>query len=304
MASLIRLTWLKQSGRSRILFANPDNLENTFTKPGSVWHDRKRLSVKMSYDECGTWPVSKVVEEGPSGYSDVGVLPDGSMLCIYECGKLGGMFATKSVSVAHFNLEWLTDGRNALPTSNARSDASPGAAALPPLALADSVTVNGLSIDLKAPPAGLVVRPALGLLTAAAMDGQVVHHARTPQGHLFMAWSGDDGRTWTKPTPSPLVHPDAPPMLFHLADWLQMNHCETPVLGVFPEIDPQGRSPSAVVKKHIRIEVAGRLLREQPRRSVTNVALDCGFSSSQYFAKVFRRQMGCMPRVYRLLSGK
>jgi hypothetical protein len=41
---------------------------------------------------------------------------------------------------------------------------------------------------------------------------------RTPQGHLFTAWSGDDGKTWTQPAPSALVHPDAPPMLFHLSD--------------------------------------------------------------------------------------
>ena len=102
MASLIRLTWPEHGQRSRILWANPDNLENMFTKPGSVWHDRKRLTVKMSYDECGTWPVSKVLEEGPSGYSDLGVLPDGSMLCIYECGMLGGMFATKNVSAGPF----------------------------------------------------------------------------------------------------------------------------------------------------------------------------------------------------------
>jgi N-acetylneuraminic acid mutarotase len=47
---------------------------------------------------------------------------------------------------------------------------------------------------------------------------KVLLMSRTPQGHLFTAWSVDDGRTWTTPTPSPLVHPDAPPMLFHLSD--------------------------------------------------------------------------------------
>jgi sialidase-1 len=112
MASLIRLTWPAHGSRSRILFANPDNLENMLVKPGgNLAHDRKRLTVKMSYDECGTWPVSKVLEEGPSGYSDLGVLPDGSILCIYECGMLDRMTTTKSVTVAHFNLEWLTSDR-------------------------------------------------------------------------------------------------------------------------------------------------------------------------------------------------
>jgi hypothetical protein len=46
----------------------------------------------------------------------------------------------------------------------------------------------------------------------------VAFMSRTTQGHLFIAWSEDDGKTWTKPAPSPLVHPDAPPMLFHLSD--------------------------------------------------------------------------------------
>jgi AraC family L-rhamnose operon regulatory protein RhaS len=48
-----------------------------------------------------------------------------------------------------------------------------------------------------------------------------------------------------------------------------------------------------------RIEHAGRLLREQPGRSITDVAFDCGFSSSQYFASQFRLHFGCTPRAYR-----
>ncbi len=49
-------------------------------------------------------------------------------------------------------------------------------------------------------------------------DGRVLFMSRTPAGHLFTAWSQDDGRSWTPPAPSPLVHPDAPPMLFPLSD--------------------------------------------------------------------------------------
>src|SRR5205814_2244865 len=42
--------------------------------------------------------------------------------------------------------------------------------------------------------------------------------ARTPEGHLWNLRSSDDGNTWSEPKATPLVHPDAPPMLFHLSD--------------------------------------------------------------------------------------
>jgi hypothetical protein len=48
--------------------------------------------------------------------------------------------------------------------------------------------------------------------------GRVFFMSRTPEGHLWSARSTDDGRTWTAPAPTPLVHPDAPPMLFTLSD--------------------------------------------------------------------------------------
>jgi len=48
--------------------------------------------------------------------------------------------------------------------------------------------------------------------------GNVLFMSRTPAGQLFTAWSEDDGKSWTKPAPSSLVHPDAPPMLFPMSD--------------------------------------------------------------------------------------
>ena len=42
--------------------------------------------------------------------------------------------------------------------------------------------------------------------------------ARTCEGHLWETRSNDDGRTWSEAKPTPLVHPDAPPMLFHHPD--------------------------------------------------------------------------------------
>lgn len=37
-------------------------------------------------------------------------------------------------------------------------------------------------------------------------------------GHHWATRSNDDGKTWEATAPTPLVHPDAPPMLFHLSD--------------------------------------------------------------------------------------
>jgi len=50
---------------------------------------------------------------------------------------------------------------------------------------------------------------------------------------------------------------------------------------------------------HTRLEAATRFLRERPKRSVTSIAMACGFGSSQYFATVFRRHFGCTPRQFR-----
>ncbi|WP_218033036.1 exo-alpha-sialidase [Brevifollis gellanilyticus] len=64
--------------------------------------------------------------------------------------------------------------------------------------------------------------------------GKVLFMSRTPQGHLFTAWSQDDGKTWTKPAPSTLVHPDAPPMLFPLSDGktlVAFHHNKVPTTG-------------------------------------------------------------------------
>lgn len=46
---------------------------------------------------------------------------------------------------------------------------------------------------------------------------------------------------------------------------------------------------------HCRLESARRLLRDERQMSITEVALTCGFSSSQYFATLFRRRFGTTP---------
>ena len=47
---------------------------------------------------------------------------------------------------------------------------------------------------------------------------KVMLMTRTCEGHLWASRSKDDGKTWSDPKPTTLVHPDAPPMLFHHPD--------------------------------------------------------------------------------------
>lgn len=104
MAGLLRLRQPDPAGRGVYLFTNPDNLENELTPPGrNLAHDRKRLTVKLSRDNCATWPVSRVLEAGPSGYSDLAEAADGTILCIYERGMLSRMTDTAAVAVARFD---------------------------------------------------------------------------------------------------------------------------------------------------------------------------------------------------------
>jgi AraC-like DNA-binding protein len=50
---------------------------------------------------------------------------------------------------------------------------------------------------------------------------------------------------------------------------------------------------------HQRIETAAVMMRQKPELSITEVAFRCGFSSSQYFATVFKRLKGSTPRTYK-----
>lgn len=61
---------------------------------------RENLSIKLSRDDGKTWPVSKTLDAGPSAYSDLAVLTDGTVLCLWE--------TKNDIQCARFNLEWIT----------------------------------------------------------------------------------------------------------------------------------------------------------------------------------------------------
>ena len=95
--SLVRFTTADKHGRNRVLLAHPSSRT-----------ERALLTVRMSYDECRTWPVAKLLHQEYSGYSDMAIAPDMTVLCLYESEWHARML------LARFTLDWLTDGADSV----------------------------------------------------------------------------------------------------------------------------------------------------------------------------------------------
>ena len=89
-------------GRSLVLFAGIAHDPETHP-------DRRRacLTIFASEDECRTWPRSRVLHPGPAAYSDLVVLADGTISCIYEGGE---EHAYESIRQARFDIGWVMGG--------------------------------------------------------------------------------------------------------------------------------------------------------------------------------------------------
>ena len=70
-------------------------------------------------------------------------------------------------------------------------------------------------------PAGWTLEPWKRMLEGRIIHlggGECLMLTRTRAGCLYAIRSLDDGLTWTEPAPTALVHPDSPPMVWHLSD--------------------------------------------------------------------------------------
>ena len=112
--SLLRHAWADTNVLGRLLFSNPHPPESTSDKPSGA---RVNLTVRMSIDEGKTWPVARLLNEGPSAYSSLAWLSNGTILCLYEGGEKR---ASESLRLARFNLEWLTGSKEGLPSKPSR----------------------------------------------------------------------------------------------------------------------------------------------------------------------------------------
>jgi sialidase-1 len=86
----------------------PENNRILYSGPGGP--GRSHMTVRLSYDEGKTWPVAKVIHDGSAAYSDLVVLPDRTIGCLYERDNYG------KITFARFTLEWLTGGKDRLET--------------------------------------------------------------------------------------------------------------------------------------------------------------------------------------------
>ena len=82
------------NGKDFILFSNPASDE------------RQKLTVHLSMDGGETWPVSKVIHNGPAAYSSLAVSEDGFVFVLFENGEQNPY---EKISLARFNMRWLTD---------------------------------------------------------------------------------------------------------------------------------------------------------------------------------------------------
>lgn len=80
---------------------------------GSPGGERKNITVWASFDGGLTWPVKRLVYDGPSAYSSLasGRPETSSESFIYLLFEGGPEGAYSAIQLARFNLEWLLDGR-------------------------------------------------------------------------------------------------------------------------------------------------------------------------------------------------
>lgn len=92
-ASIRRFAWPAPGRRSVILFSNPASQES-----------RVNLTVRASFDEGETWPWQKTLYHGPSAYSDLAVLGNEDIFCLFESGEQSPY---ERITLARFSLNCL-----------------------------------------------------------------------------------------------------------------------------------------------------------------------------------------------------
>jgi sialidase-1 len=96
-ASLLKFPTEGKSEKTYLLFSNPASKSR-----------RHQLTVRLSNNAGKSWANSQVLHPGPSAYSCLTILPDGSIGFLYEGGK---KHAYEKIIFARFSLQWLSAGK-------------------------------------------------------------------------------------------------------------------------------------------------------------------------------------------------
>ncbi len=94
-AAIERLRWPQGDQPGVIIFSNPASTKG-----------RVNLTLRVSMDDAKTWPLAKVLWAGPSAYSDLAVLSNGQIACLYEGGAEN---IAESIIFAAVDLQELRD---------------------------------------------------------------------------------------------------------------------------------------------------------------------------------------------------
>ena len=105
-----RFTLAPKDDKNRLLFSNPASPFRQKEHP----YGRYNLTIRLSYDEGETWTAGRTIWPHPASYSDIVVLDDMTIGFVYERADKGSTHYWDEIHFAHFNLEWLTDGRDSL----------------------------------------------------------------------------------------------------------------------------------------------------------------------------------------------
>jgi sialidase-1 len=93
--------WQRPDGTPRWFFSHPDPIDEA--RQENFSRRRQRLVLRVSEDEGETWHREIVVHEKAAAYSDVAVLPDGTVLVIFENGDaIGRPYQRVSVARVRF----------------------------------------------------------------------------------------------------------------------------------------------------------------------------------------------------------
>lgn len=102
-AALRRYTGPDCASDRLLLFANPASPIRQKDYP----YGRYNLTVRWSLDDGSTWSAGRVIYPHPSSYSDLAILPDGTVGLVYERGPKDSSRYWDEIQFARFNLEWL-----------------------------------------------------------------------------------------------------------------------------------------------------------------------------------------------------